>query len=155
MADLGREQFEAYLKGLGLGEPLVERGLVVVENVERVLPGPITHIFVSEYRDGEGNRNAESLWLLTKEYMSESIGFPTEDRFDIVPVRSGIVRLEVNRDHFDFTTPTEQSRLMIDVNFSPSGSMSLSGSLKASGENCLALTEILQEYLLPLLNAGE
>jgi hypothetical protein len=154
MADLGREQFEEYFTGLGMGAPLIERGLSVIESVERLLTEPIRYLFVSEYRDEGGNRNFESLWILTEGYMSESQGFLTGDRFDIVPVHQGLVRLETNREHFDFVTATDQSRLSINISFPPSGSTGLSGNFKASGENCTALVGVLQGYLLPLLEAS-
>ncbi len=152
MADL-TGQFEEYLTSLDMGEDPVKRGLEVIESVEHLLPEPIERIFVSEYRDGESNRHFESLWMLTKNYVSESPGFVTVNGFDMVPVHRGLVRIETNRESFDFTAATEQSRLTVNITFPPGSSAGLAGTFKASGENCMALVGVLRDYLVPLLQA--
>ncbi len=152
MAGLDREQIQQYFVDLGMGEPLVDRSLAVMDDVEDLLPDSIEHVFVTEYRDDEGNRHYENLWLLTCGYMSEAQSYLTEkNTFDIVPVHYGIARIEISREHFDFATASDQSRLTIDVSISTHSGSNLSGIFKASSDNCVVLAGILREYLIPLL----
>lgn len=154
MAGLDDEAIQRYFVDLGMGGPLVERGMSVVNGVRALLPEPIEHLFVTEYWDDEGNRHYENLWLLTQQYISESQSYLTEDNFDIVPVHLGLARVEVSREHFDFVTSSEQSRLTVNINFSTNSSTGLTGNLKASGANCIVLDGIIRSYLMPLLQAA-
>lgn len=155
MAGLERAQIEEYLTGLGMGRPLVDQALSAVEDAQKVLPGEVEGVFVTEYRDEEGNRHYENLWLFAPGYISELRNFlsgaSTAVGFDIVSVRPGLARIDVERENFDFETASEQSRLRIDLSFPPSKSVGIGGTLRATGDNCGALTEILRERLVPLL----
>jgi hypothetical protein len=138
MSGLGLDHIREYFVGLNMGTAIVDRGLVGVEIAEQFLPEPIDYAFVGEYRDEENNPQYESIWLFT-----------TDDHFDIVPTRNGLERIDVSRDNFDFTTATDKSRLTVYINIP--GSSGITGTFKAAGSNCLHLTEILKDYLLPLL----
>jgi hypothetical protein len=156
MAGLDREQISQYLADLGMGEALIERGLSVVDDLESLVSDPIEHVFVSEYRDDEGNRHYESLWLFTQNYMSEAQNFLTDAiSFDLVPARLGIARIEVSRESFDLATASEQSRLSVNVSFSASSHPGIMGTFKASASNCEVLTEIVRKYLMPLLGTTQ
>jgi hypothetical protein len=137
-----------YLSAIGMGSPLVERTETVLRTVTSYLPEEPKYIFVSDYRDEEGNRNYESLWVLTETFMSEAKQFVTQGNFDIVRNDSGISRVVVDYDEFDFDAPREGSRLNVDVTFAAAG---VSGSFRASGSNCADLQQVLDGYLLPLL----
>jgi len=151
MAGMNSEQMREYFVDLGMGKSLVDRGVAVAEEISKLLAEPVEHVFVSEYRDDGGNRYYENLWLFTERYVSEAQSFIGSDVFDVVPVRLGLARIEVSHEHFDFDTPSEQSRLAVGISFSTSGSAGITGQLKASGENCAMLSTILRVHLMKLL----
>jgi hypothetical protein len=151
VSGLSDDQISEYFVDLGMAEGLVGRGILAVRTTSDFISEPAEHVFVSEYRDEEGNRNYESLWVLTERYISESPGFVSEQRFDAVPVKHGLARIDLSRESFDFAEATEQSRLTVDITLARSGGVGITGTFKASGDNCTRLSEIVRGYLLPLL----
>lgn len=147
------EAVRRYLAGIGLGEALIDRTEKTLASVRRLLPDDPSYIFVSEYRDEEGNRNPEDLWVLTPTVISEVAQFVTESSFDLVAAGSGLSRVVVEREAFEFGEPDQRSRLMVEISFGYSG-LGLKGTLKASGSNCGDLQQILEEYFVPLLSVS-
>lgn len=137
-----------------MGAPLIERAEHVLASIVRFLPEDPRYLFVSEYRDEDGNRSYESLWVMTANLMSEAEQFVTADSFDITRVSYGLDRVLVEKEAFDFEQAQESSRLKVDVRISKSGP-GLVGEFKASGSNCLDLQQILNEYFVPFLAAAE
>jgi hypothetical protein len=137
-----------------MGSPLIERAEHVLASIVRFLPEDPRYFFVSEYRDEDGNRSYESLWVMTASLMSEAEQFVTDDSFDITRVSFGLNRVLVEKEDFDFERAQESSRLKVDVKISNSGT-GLIGEFKASGSNCLDLQQILNEYFVPFLVAAE
>ena len=133
-----------------MGSPLIGRTEEILSLMLRFLPEETRYLFVSEYRDGEGNRSYESLWVLTDNIMAEAHQFVTERSFDFTPTSHGLRRMLVENEEFDFEEAQESSRLKVDVNVSNSGA-GLVGVLRASGSNCTDLQQIVSEYLVPLL----
>ena len=147
-ADL--EQVSQYLAGIGMGTPLVDRTKVILERLIEFLPEEPRYFFVSEYRDADGNRNYDSLWLLSESYMAESQQFVVTDQFDVTRVDRGLMRVFISHEDFDFDEPADSSRMSVDVNIEGSGP--IMGTFKASGSNCSDLNVILRQYFLPLLS---
>jgi hypothetical protein len=157
VSGLSQEEIKSYLIDLGMAEAMVEPCLSVIGEVESLLSHPIERIFISDYRDEEGNRLYESMWLITAGQISEIHGYFTEQvTFDVVPVRLGFARLQVSHEHFKLTDASaeDQARLAVEVNISTHSNSALAGTFKASGANCVILAEIMREHLLPLLNTG-
>lgn len=149
---LTQEDCRGYLESLGMGPALVDRGLEVVAGVERFLPDRAEHVFVSEWRDEEGGRRFDSLWLLGPGFMSEAHRFVGESGFDVAPVKE-IARVLVEPQGFDFVGAGEDARLSVTLSYGSCGCQ-LIGLLRATGSNCVALTAILERYLVPLLAAA-
>lgn len=147
-ADL--EQVSGYLAGIGMGTPLVDRTKIVISRMVDLLPEEPQYLFVSEYRDAEGSRTYDSLWLLSNSFMAESQQFVVTDRFDITRVDQGLMRVFISHEDFDFKEAVDSSRMSVDINFE--GSASITGAFRASGSNCGDLNVVLSKYLLPLLS---
>jgi hypothetical protein len=144
------ESIVTYLDSLGMGSALIERVEATRVVIQRVVDQEVTGIFVSEYRTEEGQREYDSLWLVTDGFISEAIDFTFTDRSDVVPRANSIQRIEMIRRDYELDDEvSESSRLTLHVLFSGAGATGITGELKASGENCLALTAFLKEHLLP------
>lgn len=137
-----------------MGEALIERTETVIATVVKFLPDDLKYIFVSEYRDEEGNRAYESLWLLTESVMSEAHHFVTATSFDLCQTHHGVSRVLIEAEEFDFEQASERSRLNVNINFGSPGVPAV-GEFKASGSNCSDLQEVIEEYLVPLLPVSD
>ena len=133
-----------------MGTPLLDRTKVVLARMIEFLPEEPQYFFVSEYRDAEGSRSYDSLWLLSENFMAESQQFVVTDQFDVTRVDRGLMRVFVSHEHFDLQDAMDSSRMSIDINFE--GSASITGTFRASGSNCGDLNVILRQYLRPLLS---
>lgn len=131
-----------------MGAPLVERTETVLTTITSFLPETPKFIFVSDFRDEEGNRTYSSLWVLTETFISEAQQFVTEGKFDFIRNDCGLSHLLVDHDEFDFKVPRDNSRLSVMVSFAVA---TISGTFRASGSNCADLQQIMTDYLLPLL----
>jgi hypothetical protein len=148
------EEFRKYLGGIGMGAPLIERAEDVLSTVRRFLPEEPEFLFVSDFRDGEGNRNYSSLWVFTESYVSESHQFISQSKFDFIRRDMGISHISIDHEDYDLTTAQDSSRLKLVIVFSRFGS-DVGGELTASGSNCDELRQILTEYLLPTLHESK
>ncbi len=144
-----RPDFVEYLKGLGMGDVLVERVESIERSVLAVCPEDTLDLFVGEYIDEDGNRQYEKVFFFTNHYVVESRDFKNTNQFEIDYVRGSIINLKVTADSFDFLQPTDQSRL--NVQHYATGE--LRAEFKASRENCSHLLEIVRRYLVPNLGA--
>jgi hypothetical protein len=138
-----------YLSALGAPEALQSRVAELVASYEAVLDDDIGAWFVSEYVDEPDQRTFESLWLFTATFAMEAqlLGVD-EDHFDFVPFKTGIKQVIVEKRSFDMAQPTSASRMTVETWFEDRRY----GVMRATGDNCGALLEILKTVLLP--NAG-
>jgi hypothetical protein len=147
------EEFSQYLSGIGMGAAQIEQAQQALATARGFLPDDPIHLFVSEYRDDEGVRNYESLWIFTETAISEATPFSGEGSFDLIRRDTGLDHVEVGHVDFDFETPVDASRLVVGVTFKRTGS-NLSATLRASGSNCGDLGQILRDYLLTTMFGG-
>ncbi len=149
------EDFREYLVGIGMGSAQIEQVEEALATVRGILPEEPQFMIVTEYRDGEGNRNYESLWVFTEHFISEVSPFAGQGKVDLIRRDTGLSYLAVEYTDFDFQAPVEASRLRIDATFNRFGS-ALSAELATSGSNCADLNQVLREYVLPtIVEAGE
>lgn len=139
-----------YLKAIGITKPLLERIAEIFEFYRGFCPEKITGIFVSEYMKEDGTREYENLWFFSERYSMEAKQFVTKDDFDLMPMK-GIGYLRIEKEEYDFGKATEKSRLNLQFNFTPSTLGGLSGTIKASKENCDYLKNIFEKYVKPNL----
>lgn len=139
-----KNDFSDYLeKTVGLTELFLERAQDAIKFYNTLYPDRIENIFVSEYIDGEGKRQYESLWIFTGNLAGEAKQFLTEDSFDSTPLKNRVVWWELKRTDFDGEKATDDSRMTIRVTFDTD----IEGILKASGENCMQLQKIFNQHL--------
>ena len=139
-----RDEWVRYLQSIGFKEPLMDRAEEVVRFWTEIVEIKPSFLFVSEYKSG-GNRVYESICLFDEDSVYEAIEFSREDNFDCVPLRNRIIRWNVQAKNFNWVSPNAGSRLKLDIWFGPNSLW----SLKASGNNCSSLAELLTTYIVP------
>ena len=142
------EQFQKYLRTIGMGEVLQNRVEEILQIFATSFETEIKDIFVSEYVDSENKRVFENLWLLNSEFIMESKEFVSDYDFDFIRLKNNVVYLQIKKTSFDFKEPTNNSRLNLHLRFTDS----LIGDFKASRENCTQLMYILKKYIQPNLS---
>ena len=134
-----------YLKNIGFQDPLLNRADSALRFYSDVACMTIRQIFVSEYHDSEKGRVYEALWVFSEDCAGEATLVAKEENFDLIRIRNNIDRWYVEKTDFAFDDKaTDASRL--SVSFVVSG---IGGDLKASGNNCLRLAEVLRTFIVP------
>lgn len=146
-----RKEFENYLESIGIKKPLQERIAEIFEFYRGLCPDKITGIFVSDYIKEDGTREYENLWFFSERYNMEAKQFVTKDDFDIMPMKGRIAYCTVEKEEYDFRKATEKSRLNLKFYVNPPTITTVSGTIKASKENCDYLRDILRKYIQPNL----
>src|SRR3712207_1781977 len=138
------EKLADYLSALGAPEALRTRVTDLLDTYEAVLEEEVGAWFVSEYVDDQEQRTFESLWLFTQAFAMEAqlLG-ADEDHFDFVPLRTGIRQIIVEKRAFNFDDVRPASRMTVETWFEDRRY----GVMRASGENCVALLEVLKTVL--------
>lgn len=135
-----------YLLSLGAPEVLLKRVSTLLGAYTALLPEDVRAVFVSEYRDEADQRTFEALWLFSDHFAMEAklLG-AEEDQFDFVPHKHGVHHIVIRKRAFDLTTSTDASRMAVEVWFTDQRY----GILKSTGDNCLNLTAMLRNHLVP------
>jgi len=141
------EKSHNYLELLGMGEALQKRVEDIFKIYTKVFETQVNDIFISEYIDSENKRIFDSLWFFNAEYLMEAKKFVNEDDFDVMRVKNHVVYWQVKKENFDFNEPTDKSRLALYAK----NTDDMSGTFKASKENCTQLMYILKKYIYPNL----
>lgn len=139
-----RPEWISYLQSIGFRQPLMERAEAVVMFWDNVIETSPSFLFVSEYWDGE-NRVYESICLCNEDAFVEAIASSNTDEFDYVPLHNRIARWEIRAKNFDWVSPNLGSRLNLEIWFGESTMW----NLRASGDNCMRLAELLKTYIVP------
>lgn len=135
-----------YLTAIGATQTVTDRVERILTQYERSLRIPdINDIFLCDIVNAEAVRVFTALWLFSPNYLMEAKDFLSQDDFDICPYTGRLSYLQVNKTNYDFSTPTEQSRLYIEFRMTER----VGGELRASSTNCDHLFRILTKYLLP------
>jgi len=142
-----KDQFLKYLKGIYLTDVLIHRIDQIIKEYEHLCPDEIIDIFVSDYVKEDGSREYESLWLFSGNYTMEAKEFVNKDDYDITPIKRHISYVSMEKQDFDFKNISEKSRFKIYFKMESDAI----GENKGSKENCIYLTNILNEHILPNL----
>jgi hypothetical protein len=138
-----KKEFSDYLKAVGLTDQFYERAGEILDLYEQIYPSQLIDIFVSEYADQEGTRHYENLWMFTPNAACEAKQFLTEDNLDALAYRKMITYWTVQKVDYDFKNASPTSRM--SVHFIVTG---VTGTLKASSNNCDALRNILLKHIV-------
>jgi hypothetical protein len=144
-----KEQFNNYLKALGLTETLTQRVLAFHDFCSKICPEEIARIFVSDYVTQEEGRVFESVWFFSNNYAMEAKEFTSKEDYDIAVVSPTANYISLQKQDYDLVKATEKSRLLIKVRVSNEGLGGITGNMRASGENCDFLWVVTQEYFIP------
>lgn len=142
-----KEKFDTYIEIIGIKGELIDRIKTICEQYKEISTEEITDIFITDYINEDGSREYENLWLFSDDCCMEANNFITEDSFDCSVLKNRITRWEVNKQNYDFRDTSEKSRLNINFNMEND----ISGTLKASRENCNVLKDIFLTYIKPNL----
>lgn len=140
-----KKEFVKYLHQIGLSRTLVERVGEIYEWCEALCPDDIDGIFVGDFVSQEGRREYSSLWFFSEGHAMEAKGFVGRDDFDIMTLRDGVAYVQVKKTDYDSRPAGAASRL--NVRFALENRVAY-GEIKASGENCDFLMDVLKTYVL-------
>ena len=142
-----KDEWKKYLQSIGFQDPLLKQADLALQFYSNFSGMDIDLIFVSEYRDSEKNRVYESLWVFSEDHAGEASLVGDQGRRDLVRITNNIDLWVVYRTGFEFDDKaTDSSRLT--VNFTVESSV-IQGTMKASGDNCLRLAEVLRKFMIP------
>lgn len=139
-----KEIFEEYLQVIGATDPIITRVESVYNDYKNICPEEITGIFVSEYIEDSGERAYENLWFFSEKYCMETKNFTQENNIDITPFKKAVHRIFLNRKDYDLNNANAQSRMTLEFSLT----IGISGTIKASKENCDRLMNIVNKYII-------
>ena len=99
----------------------------------------------SDYYDKEGRRHFEGMWLISENFVMESKNIETTETMDIARIPEAPSYIDIEKENYDMNTATQVSRLSVSILLVDD----LRLKLKAGGQNCDVLREIVQKYFLP------
>jgi hypothetical protein len=137
-----------YLRSLGMSTVLMKRANRASKALSKIWQEKITDLFATEYINEDGVRQFEHLYFFTPCQIIQVKNFASEDTFDADAVPA-LANLLIKRTDFDFEEANEKSRLNVRYGTATG----CHAEFKASRENCMTLTRILRERLIPLLHA--
>jgi hypothetical protein len=140
-----KDKFKIYLKKIGVSGPFLARAEYVADFFNSLFPHKVLDIHISEYINEEGTRQYENMWLFTSEFCLKAKNFLTEERFDATPINKRVMYWEITKKDYLFGEANRFSRMTLEFSMTPSG---LSGSIKASRENCDNLLNIFKKYIM-------
>lgn len=140
-----KAEFEEYLRGLGMGDVLLERVTEIERSVRPLCPEELKYVFVAEYVEEGGMRQYEDLFFFSDNYAIQATNFVNRNELDMDRIGKSISSLKIVGEQFDFAAPTEKSRLSVRYYTATA----LRADLKASRENCAHLLAIVRTCLVP------
>jgi hypothetical protein len=140
------EPSEFYLDSIGAPGAVRMRIRDLLDRYARLMDLSDVDIFASESIDSEGNRTFQSLWIFSEQggfegRLSEESGTD----LDGTPLRDRVVHWVARVQDYDFRVALPTSRLTLEISFSDQ----IIGELRASGPNCMRLTELIRKYVIP------
>ena len=98
------------------------------------------------YLEEGGTRRFENLWLFTDTHAMEARGFMSpDDQFDLTPLKGCVDRWEIKKRDYDFKEAGSRSRMEVTVSLR----FPISGSMRATGNNCDHLKNIFMKHIVP------
>ncbi len=141
--------FEVYLADIGMtdhpdGVLLRQRIDTVLQFWESVcIDEQVKRIFMTDIVNEDGSVAYKNLWLFSDSFVMEATAFLSTDVIDLVVIKDNILQWVVRKQEYDFGETNAKSRLSVE--FTLHGG--LSGSLRASRQNCRHLKEVLVQYI--------
>jgi hypothetical protein len=135
-----------YLMAINISEPIKKRIIEIVDISKAFsLEEQIDDIFISEYKTEDKRREFESIWIFTKTYVMEAKKFRIANEIDIINRLRGFDYLTINFDEYDYINNKSKKNSKMSMR-AQSIESEMSCVLKASGNNCEYLKNILEKY---------
>lgn len=139
--------YNDYLRDIGISDGVIK------DRVDEIISyfgslydnTKLKRIFISEYITEDGNRNYTSLWLIYENIICEAKNFINETDFDSIYYKTNHIfywnlkSKEKIKDEFK-----DSDRLSLMVQFDDG----MTGTFKASKNNCKYLLQILREHFI-------
>jgi len=148
-----KEELEEYLRSIGITEKVfLDKIEDICNEVSQMISEEIVDFFVVEYTKKLGEREYESLILVTENYLNGVAEFlSSEYEISFRKKDKEIAKFTIKKKDYDFKEATDKSRLEIEFFFTHS-SYVMGGLYKASKQNCDHLFSYFKKYLLPNLS---
>jgi hypothetical protein len=146
------EAFQEYLQRINITAVAQERITRVLTFLDDLLAQDesVNRIFISEFVDSEGSRNLENLWMFTEKFTYEAKNFLSEIHFDCTILAGNVTYWDLATSDFYPLHPAKpSSRVNLNVTFVGGSIGALTGALKASGDNCPYLYDVLKKVISP------
>lgn len=136
--------YDAYLREIGVSSVAAGRVAELVERFKTISGDDVSDIFITDSVNQNSEREFKSLWLFSKNYISEIKDFVSSNEIDFVSATSGAIHVEMNYGNTDLTSFKPNSNVMVVASLG----VALRMALEASGNNCPYLMKIIQNYIL-------
>ena len=143
------EQLEHYALELGFPTATIQRILDGHKKVAALLGTVPEGAFISEYRDANQQRVAQSVAFFSDSLWAEVDDLESTPALYLVPITDGIRLLKLTPTDYDLVKATAGSRLVLE--YKTSDNFEGDWHLQASGDNCDKLTHLAKSALLPNL----
>ncbi len=140
-----KPEWITYLESIGIEGVFLGRVKEVLDFYQQVYPDQIEDIFITEYIDNEGNRQYESMWLFSETSIMEAKQFLNEHDFDSGTLKQQVNYWSIKKTEFDFHQSSTSSRMVLHFRLLSQ----ISGTLKASKENCDHLKTLFSKHIIP------
>jgi hypothetical protein len=140
-----KDEWSNYFASIGITGLFFKRAEEILNFYQKVYPDQVQDVFVNEYLDKEANRQYESLWLFSEQFVMEAKQFVKEDDFDCAPLSKQVKYWCIKKTEYDFDRATAKSRLVLQLTLGSGTSC----NLKASQENCDQLKTLFFKYIVP------
>ena len=141
-----KQEFKTYLTKIGITEELYSKIENAIDVYEKYLGFQLDDIIISEYLMEDGSRNYENLWFLNESFCFEAKLFLTQENYDVDKFKNAISYITIQKIDFDINSInfSDKSRLLLTFRFG----RDRIGIIKASKENCVALSLIIKKYII-------
>ncbi|MBN2747562.1 MAG: hypothetical protein JXR34_12615 [Bacteroidales bacterium] len=140
-------EIKNYMDSIRVSEVLQTRIENLIQLNQNLFEFEVLDIFISEYRDKDGNEVYTSLWLFTNKGAIECKNFIDQTDFDVTPITNNIEYCSILVNNFDFVTTNQKSFVKALCNFGNTGSP-INGSFTATDANCKYAIEIYKRHFL-------
>jgi len=142
----GFTKYLTYLTSIGITEAFHGRITAIYEYFREICP-KIEAVFINEYVELDGSRRYETLCFFSEKYFMDAKEFIEKDELSITPIKNRVYHYILRKQDYDYKKAREKSRLYVKVFLD----IGVFIELKASGENCDYLRDIIHKYVVPNL----
>jgi hypothetical protein len=145
-----KSEFVEYFEHINISRTLQNRISDLLDIAIDICPEEIIQLHLSNYIAEDGSNAYDSMWFFSETFCLEAKQFLTESNLDITPYKNLICYAKLFAEDFNFHEADESSKLILDFKMA----LDITGTMKATGENCSYLYNIYKKYFKPYLFKG-